>query len=278
MKIDFGIVDSYFPDKGFGFVTNPLDKFQNGETFFHISAIKHSDVLIYRKLAIYEPGNLIFFWYESESSRKGTRVRRLIKKDVLTSLLNSSLYRFLLTSNYVPVLKKMWKEIEREQPIWLDELSSLFIEENELNKLKEERLELERQKVDIDEKRRIEEERLRKIMEEKRRIEEEEKTQQREAKKLEESKEAEEFELLVAEMQPKGFTTSAQVSNYIIHHRLGDKYKHISGVLRMEDDYSTWNFNGGFPPKVYAMLCERLNLGNKGTSSRVVDFTPFKDL
>ena len=71
---------------------------------------------------------------------------------------------------------------------------------------------------------------------------------------------------------------SAQVSNYIIRNRLGDKYQNISGVLEMQNSNSSWKFNGGFPPKIYAMLCERLNLGNKGTDSKVSGFTSFKDL
>lgn len=36
-----------------------------------------------------------------------------------------------------------------------------------------------------------------------------------------------EFELLVAELESKGFYLSAQVSNYIIINRLGDKYQNI---------------------------------------------------
>ena len=79
-------------------------------------------------------------------------------------------------------------------------------------------------------------------------------------------------------MQPKGFTQSSQVSHYIIHNRLGDKYKHISGVLEMINSHSSWKFNGGFPPHIYAKLCDRLGLGNKGTDSKVVGFTAFKDL
>jgi hypothetical protein len=90
--------------------------------------------------------------------------------------------------------------------------------------------------------------------------------------------EDEEFEELVAELMNKGFTMSAQVSNYIVQHKLGYKYKRISGVLDMENGCNTWKFNGGFPPRIYAKLCDRLNLGNKGTSSKVLKFTPFKDI
>lgn len=78
-------------------------------------------------------------------------------------------------------------------------------------------------------------------------------------KKIEE----EEFELLVAEMESKGFTMSAQVSSYIIEDRLGDKYQNISGVLEMKNSISSWKFNRGFPPRIYAMLCKPLKLGNK---------------
>lgn len=87
-----------------------------------------------------------------------------------------------------------------------------------------------------------------------------------------------EFELLVAEVQAKGFTRSSEVSNYIVKNRLGDKYQNISGILEMQNSHSTWKFNGGFPPVIYRMLCERLNLGNNETDSKVVGFTSFKVL
>jgi len=88
----------------------------------------------------------------------------------------------------------------------------------------------------------------------------------------------EEFEALLAEIKHKGFTMSEQVSDYIVKNKLGTKYKHISGILEMENNHSSWEFNGGFPPKIYAKLCKRLKLGNKGTNSKVVKFTPFKDI
>lgn len=87
-----------------------------------------------------------------------------------------------------------------------------------------------------------------------------------------------EFQALVAEMKPLGFTKSAEVSRYIIQHRLGNKYQHISGVLTMEQDGDQWDFQGGFPPKVYARLCDELGLGNQGSAARPVDFVPFSDL
>lgn len=87
-----------------------------------------------------------------------------------------------------------------------------------------------------------------------------------------------EFELLVDEIKSKGFNKSAEVSKYIIRNKLGNKYQNISGVLVMSNSKDTWKFNGGFPPKIYAKLCERLNLSNNGSYSKVVKFTSFKDL
>ena len=90
--------------------------------------------------------------------------------------------------------------------------------------------------------------------------------------------EEKEFQQLVDEMNSLNFTNSSQVSNYIIRNQLGNKYKHISGVLEMSKDGNTWNFNGGFPPKIYARLCSELNLTNQGTNARPGKFTSFNDL
>ncbi|MFZ4060046.1 MAG: hypothetical protein ACOYK5_02315 [Bacteroidia bacterium] len=87
-----------------------------------------------------------------------------------------------------------------------------------------------------------------------------------------------EFELLVDEIKSKGFNKSAEVSNYIIRQKLGNKYQNISGVLVMSNSKDTWKFNGGFPVEIYAKLCKRLNLSNNGSDSKVVEFTSFKDL
>jgi hypothetical protein len=87
-----------------------------------------------------------------------------------------------------------------------------------------------------------------------------------------------EFELLVAEVQSKGFMKSAEVSNYIVRNRLGEKYQNISGILEMKNSHSSWEFNGGFPPIIYKMLCNRLNLGNNETDSKVVGFKSYKVL
>ena len=98
------------------------------------------------------------------------------------------------------------------------------------------------------------------------------------AEKRKPNAEEEEFRQLVAEMSVLGFTYSSQVSAYIVRNRLGHKYKHISGILQMEMDGNVWSFNGGFPPNIYARLCEELGLGNQGSRAVPREFTPYKDI
>ncbi|MFN9866241.1 MAG: hypothetical protein ACK568_03935 [Pseudanabaena sp.] len=68
------------------------------------------------------------------------------------------------------------------------------------------------------------------------------------------------------------------MSAYIVRNRLGHKYKHISGILQMELGGEVWNFNGGFPPNIYARLCDALGLGNQGSRAVPLAFTPYKDI
>lgn len=90
--------------------------------------------------------------------------------------------------------------------------------------------------------------------------------------------EEQEFSQLIEEMRDLEFTCSSEVSAYIRKHRLGSKYKHISGRLVMEKDGESWEFDGGFPPHIYARLCEELNLANKSSRAQPIKFTPYKDI
>lgn len=90
--------------------------------------------------------------------------------------------------------------------------------------------------------------------------------------------EDEEFKALVEEVAAKGFTESRQVSNYIMVNELGRKYRHISGILELERDGEAWRYHGGFPPHIYARLCEALGLDQKQSDARVAGFKSFNDL
>lgn len=86
-----------------------------------------------------------------------------------------------------------------------------------------------------------------------------------------------EFDQLVQEVRPYGFTHSSQVSSYIKRHRLHNKYRHISGMVRFCRDGDEWEFPG-ISPDWYAKLCERLGLANRASGAHVTGFTSFADL
>lgn len=90
--------------------------------------------------------------------------------------------------------------------------------------------------------------------------------------------EEDEFNQLVAETRSRNFSHSKELSKYIVDNKLGYKYKNISGILEMENHEGRWKFKGGFPPYIYARLCDELDLGNEGTDAKPREFTPYKDL
>lgn len=100
----------------------------------------------------------------------------------------------------------------------------------------------------------------------------------RSLKHIKNEHEEREFFQLVAEISQLRFATSSQVSAYIRNNNLGLKYKHISGILQMEKDGREWKFDGGFPPWIYARLCNELGLSNQGSRAKPTAFTPYKDI
>lgn len=90
--------------------------------------------------------------------------------------------------------------------------------------------------------------------------------------------EADELYNLLEKVRPLRFARSKQLSDYIVRNSLGYKYPNIAGIVRMEDGGTEWNFNGGFPPKIYAIICDELALGNQGTRARVVGFESYKQM
>lgn len=87
-----------------------------------------------------------------------------------------------------------------------------------------------------------------------------------------------EFHELVIEVKNKRFTYSIQLSKYIVQSNLQNKYPNISGVVKMQDADREWNLDGGFPRKIFALVCQELNLKDQGSNAKAVGFTPFKEL
>ena len=283
MYIYFGFIEKYFPDKGFGFIRHPISLGPKENVFFHISKIERKNTELIEKLTNYKSSDQICFWYISETTKKGLQLSKVIGANEVFHLQHEN------STEFIDTIRKLWLNIDKPLKFWMEEVTVGLIGHNHKEEFQIQRDQLvternieieirnkERERLKaIEEKKREEQ---RKILEEQRKIVEQERQKRLAELERQQKLEDEEFELLVAEMKPKRFTMSGQVSNYIIRNRLGDKYKHISGVLEMENGLSSWKFNGGFPPRIYAKLCDRLGLGNKGTNSRVVGFTSFKDL
>lgn len=90
--------------------------------------------------------------------------------------------------------------------------------------------------------------------------------------------EAKELSTLLKDVESKRFTYSSELSNYIKRYNLGSKYPNISGIVTMQNSSDTWNFNGGFPRNIYRIVCQELDLVDKGTSSKAIDFLYYKQL
>lgn len=86
-----------------------------------------------------------------------------------------------------------------------------------------------------------------------------------------------EFNALVEEVKPLGFTESAEVSRYIVSHSLAKKYRNLSGYLELRKDQSEYTFVGGIDKIYYARLCQVLGLGNRNSGAKVIGFTSFAE-
>lgn len=262
MNVDFGIVKKYFPEKGFGFVSRTFLGGYQTEVFFHIRNIKKSSFDLAEKLNNSDSIDTICFWYETEDTTKGEQVRNVVNSKVIQST------EFDNLSTVLNKVEEIWNDVDFSVSSWLRQATVDLVGDEQAQEIYLERIALEKEH---NEKKQKEQEALRKIEEEKyRKI--------IEKRKIQEEIEKNEFDQLVEEMKPLGLTHSKQVSRYITDNHLGSKYKNISGILKMEQEGTTWQYEGGFPTKIYAMLCAELGLSNQGSRARAVSFTPFKDL
>lgn len=264
-KIDFGVVSKYFPDKGFGFITHTFSDNHQKEVFFHIKTVKVTRPDLALKLAKGNALENIWFWYEIEASKKGEQVRSIVDPKVIPKELKELLPLF------TDKVENIWKNIRLKLPEWIDQVTMDLVGPNRASELRAERDLLEKLIREENERKRIFSEYLQ--------IKESAKIEKANRKiKAQQETEEKEFQQLVAEMIPLGLTNSSQVSSYIVSNRLGYKYENISGIVKMEQDGTIWEFKGGFPPNIYARLCAELGLRNNGTPARPVGFESFKDL
>jgi hypothetical protein len=286
LNLHFGIVKNYDPERGFGFISTKIFSEPSKEIFFHISNVKKTSDYIYEKLLGYYFNHKICFWFKTELTKKGEQLNCIVNaKEVFKiNKINSDLLK--------ESVRLMWINIDDSPPFWAHEITVGLFGNDGLLELKNKRdyliskreIDLRLKKMAAD-KQKLKEaedkpskEKIAEQLKNKRDKEEISNKNSEENELIKENIRDQEFELLVDEINSKGFSRSAEVSNYIIRNKLGNKYQNISGVLIMSNSKDTWKFNGGFPPDIYAKLCERLNLSNNGSDSKVVGFTSFKDL
>jgi hypothetical protein len=75
--------------------------------------------------------------------------------------------------------------------------------------------------------------------------------------------EIQELYQLVQEIKKQGFYYSSDLSGYITRNKLGNKYPHICGIVMMNNQSSSWKLNGGFPSKIYRLVCTTLKLKSR---------------
>ncbi|WP_036486558.1 cold shock domain-containing protein [Myxosarcina sp. GI1] len=261
MTIDFGNIKNYNADRGFGFVGRTFFD-PDRKVFFHIKKIKKKHPELAQKLDNKEAFNTVNFWYELETTEKGEQVSKLwLKADNIPQSYTHEL------CDLIEKVESIWRNVVSQKPSWLDLVTIDLVGNSRKHELSIERDNLEAQHKAVKEEQRKKAEALR----------QREITRIAEEHCLEETK-AIELHQLITEMRPLGFTNSKQLSNYIVRHQLGYRYPNISGIVIMEDGGEEWEFPGGFPTKIYTIICRELNLDNQRTSARVKNFESFHEI
>lgn len=264
-SIDFGFVRKYFPDRGFGFVGHTFLPGPRPESFFHVKSLGKADRQLTEALAKFTPGKTVCFWYETEITSKGEQVRTVLLPEMIRDVPRSDL------SVHLQKLDHYWANTPRVLPTWLPEVTVVLVGKERAEELKSVREALKEQERKALEVLRVEQAGLQATRAE------ESRRYMQEVIELQESKKRE-FQELLAELRPLGFTESWQASKYLFERHLGNKYKSISGVLKMKLGGEVWSFSGGFPTDVFARLCRELNLRDRGSGARAIEFKSYRSL
>lgn len=275
MTIDFGKVEKYIEDRGFGFVSHTFTKVPSEEVYFHIKVVKRTHLELAQTLDS-TTDKEVYFWYEYRPSSKGYEVSAILDLKQLRQKHADLIKPFINT------IKTSWMNVGQPLPESLRKVTSELLTLDAASQLM-----ASRETLEAEHRRHQEELQRGKAARRKERVKNRAAQARAEAARRQErvknratqvSVEEEEFHQLVIEMSTLRFTQSREVSAYIVRHNLGHKYKHISGILQMELDGDVWDFNGGFPPSIYARLCAELGLRNKGSRAKPGEFTPYKNI
>ncbi|MEG4209530.1 hypothetical protein [Microcoleus sp. S13_B4] len=308
MTIDFGSIKGYNPDRGFGFVGHTFFN-PDGKVFFHIKKIRRKHPELAQKLDSGEAFETVNFWYEIETTEKGEQVSKLwLNADDIPKSYTNEL------CGLKQKIESIWKNIGSPKPSWLDIVTRELVGVARRHELSVERDNLKSQLRAAKDERRREAEAL--LPNEIARLIANNRLKKTKADESEQQKNEseppkhdpppppkhdpppppkhdpppppkpdpppndpnDELKQLLAEMRPLKFKNSKELSAYIVKHKLGYRYPNISGIVIMEDGGKEWPFSGGFPPKIYKIICEKLGLVNQGTSARATKFTSYQQL
>lgn len=84
-----------------------------------------------------------------------------------------------------------------------------------------------------------------------------------------------EYQRLLSLCRRKSIKRPVDLSDYITENDLGLRFPRLSGDVDFDNGYTLEN---GIAPSVYGRLCEDLGFNGPWTDTRVVKFTPNKDL
>jgi cold shock CspA family protein len=287
--IDYGRVSNYVEDRGFGFVSQSIHNQHGVDVFFHIKSIKKSDSDVAKQLEnsmFIESDNndqssgALCFWYRAEKTGKGLQVNSVVK---ISDLSNNEIES---------ISNKIENILEKGQKIsnCLTRASEEILGIERINEIKNKNKDYEIKKAEIYLKQLKEESIIRKNGSEPKLLISEQLIQyeiENTDQKLRELKGTEtqyleliehEYKQIIEEVESLGFTHSKELSHYIVKNKLGQKYKNISGVVKMEKDGNSWDYGGGFPPNIYSRICHDLDLSNEGSNAKVVGFESYSDL
>jgi cold shock CspA family protein len=145
MVVDFGYIEEYNPQRGFGFVGSTFQNkelFQKG-TFFHITKIKRKYPDLAQNLdnGIYEN---ICFWYEID--KKDNKVQ------VCNIWLNTNDVPTEYKENITHKIEELWLKINKNTPHWLEQITIDLLGLNRTEELKKTRVNLKLQKEEAEQK------------------------------------------------------------------------------------------------------------------------------
>lgn len=257
MRIDFGKVNRYNADRGFGFVSHSFSKSPSNEVFFHIKSVKRTHPDLARALNTYNLDETLFFWYEFGASDKGQQVLAILNP--LTIRQNHIEH----ASAFTEIIGINWANLETPVSKLIKKATFDLLLPDEAHQLSVKREFLEEEKKINYEIQKAESAKLQELANQ---------------NLVQEEAEQMEFRQLVAEISVLKFTKTIQINNYIFKHRLGGKYKHISGILEMRKGGYVWFFNDGIAPKFFRKLCDELGLEKEESATAPGRFESYNDI